>query len=78
MFTTRTGQPVRQGTFQGSWAKATEKRSASAGALASIRFHDLRHFYASALIASGCSVPAVQHALGHASATEILNTYAHL
>jgi len=40
--------------------------------------HDLRHFYASALIASGCDVVTVQRALGHASATITLNTYSHL
>lgn len=40
--------------------------------------HDLRHFFASALIASGCDVVTVQRALGHASATITLNTYSHL
>ena len=38
----------------------------------------LRHHFASALIADGCSVVAVQNALGHASATETLGTYSHL
>jgi len=42
------------------------------------RLHDLRHFYASGLIADGCSVVEVQKAMGHASATTTLNTYAHL
>lgn len=41
-------------------------------------FHDLRHFYASALIAHGCSVKAVQRRLGHQSAMETLDTYSHL
>lgn len=41
-------------------------------------FHDLRHFYASALIAHGASPTQVQQRLGHASATETLNTYSHL
>ena len=40
--------------------------------------HDLRHFYASGLIADGCDVVTVQHALGHSSPTITLNTYAHL
>ena len=40
--------------------------------------HDLRHFYASGLIASGCDVVTVQRSLGHAKATTTLNTYAHL
>jgi integrase len=43
-----------------------------------IRMHDLRHFYASGLIAAGCDVVTVQRALGHASATVTPNTYAHL
>lgn len=40
--------------------------------------HDLRHFYASGLIAAGCDVVMVQHALGHSSPTITLNTYSHL
>jgi hypothetical protein len=34
--------------------------------------HDLRHFYASGLIAAGCAVVTVQRALGHAKATTTL------
>lgn len=30
--------------------------------------HDLRHFFASGLIADGCDVVTVQDALGHSSA----------
>jgi len=41
-------------------------------------FHDLRHFYASLLIARGCSVKTVQRRLGHKSATETLDVYGHL
>ncbi|PNE38980.1 hypothetical protein AOB60_34225 [Streptomyces noursei] len=40
--------------------------------------HDLRHFYASALIAGGASVKQVQLVLGHASAVITLRIYAHL
>lgn len=43
-----------------------------------VRLHDLRHFYASGLIAAGCDVVTVQRALGHAAATTTLNTYSHL
>ena len=38
----------------------------------------LDHFYASLLIAKGCSVKAVQRRLGHQSAMETLDTYGHL
>jgi integrase len=46
--------------------------------LAAFTLHDLRHFYASGLIAAGCDVVTVQHALGHSSPTITLNTYSHL
>lgn len=42
------------------------------------RFHDLRHYLASLLIASGLDVKVVQARLRHASATTTLNTYAHM
>jgi integrase len=42
------------------------------------RFHDLRHFLASMLIASGADVKVVQARLRHASAKTTLDTYAHL
>lgn len=47
---------------------------------AGVRFklHDLRHYFASGLIAAGCDVVTVQRAMGHASATTTLSTYAHL
>lgn len=41
-------------------------------------YADVRHFYASLLIAHGCSVKAVQKCLGHQSAVETLDTYSHL
>jgi len=43
-----------------------------------VRFHELRHYHASLLIRHGESVKTVQARLGHASAVETLNTYAHL
>jgi integrase len=50
----------------------------NAAKLPHVRLRDLRHFYASGLIAAGCDVVTVQRALGHASATTTLNTYSHL
>lgn len=42
------------------------------------KLHELRHYSASGLIAAGCDVVTVQRAMGHASATTTLSTYAHL
>ena len=50
---------------------------ARAGLPKGTRFHD-RHYYASLLIRHGESVKTVQARLGHASATETLDTYSHL
>lgn len=61
-------------TTTNSWWIAT---CTSAGAT-DVRFHALRHFFASGLIAAGCDVVTVQRALGHSNATTTLNTYSHL
>ncbi len=42
------------------------------------RYHDLRHYFASLLIASGTDVKTVQARLRHASAKTTLDTYGHL
>jgi integrase len=41
------------------------------------QFNDLRHYFASLLIASGADVKVVQHRLRHASAKTTLDTYGH-
>jgi integrase len=67
------GLPPHQNTV-GYWWRKTAK----AAGLSGYTLHDLRHFYASGLIAAGCDVVTVQRALGHSKATTTLNTYAHL
>ena len=67
------GNPPHQNTV-GYWWRKARKRAG----LPAVKLHDLRHFYASGLIAAGCDVVTVQRALGHSSATVTLNTYAHL
>jgi integrase len=65
--------PPHQNTVGYWWRKTLRDAGLSA-----IKLHDLRHFYASGLIAAGCDVVTVQRSLGHAKATTTLNTYAHL
>jgi integrase len=64
----------------GPWQVDRAIRAArdAAGMPAGFRYHDLRHYFASLLIASGADVKVVQARLRHASATTTLNTYAHL
>jgi integrase len=48
------------------------------GLPAGFRYHDLRHYFASLLIAAGADVKTVQARLRHASAKTTLDTYGHL
>ena len=74
VFTTpRDGTPIKN-----SYASAFVKAARKVGLPEHTSQHDLRHFYASLLIREGCSVKVVQARLGHATAAETLDTYAHL
>ncbi|MGH9280193.1 MAG: tyrosine-type recombinase/integrase [Acidimicrobiales bacterium] len=73
IFTNERGDPLRRNRFGEIW-RASESRADLAG----LRFHDLRHFCASLLLRRGESVKVVQARLGHASASETLDTYSHL
>jgi integrase len=46
--------------------------------LPKIRFHDLRHTYASLMMSHGENIKYIQSQLGHSSPTVTLNVYAHL
>jgi integrase len=65
-------QPLTPSTLHSAFAGACRRAGVET------TFHQLRHFTASALIAAGCSVKGVQSYLGHAKASETLDTYSHL
>jgi integrase len=65
----------------GPWQLQREFRKARAkvsGLPDGFRFHDLRHYFASLLIASNLDVKTVQIRLRHASAKTTLDTYGHM
>jgi len=66
------GEPVRRQRFGGHWRSVRERAE-----LPGVRYHDLRHTYASVLLSGGVSVPAAADYLGHSPAV-LLETYAHL
>jgi integrase len=74
VFTAAAGGPVLRNSFSKVWRGAV----ARAGLGDTLRLHDLRHAYASALIQAGESVKVVQLRLGHASAMVTLDIYGHL
>lgn len=68
------GEPLTRGTFNGRvWHPARR-----AAGLLTVGMHDLRHFYASALIRAGLNVKVVSERLGHSNAAMTLNVYSHL
>jgi integrase len=73
IFTDDLGRPIRRNGFGKLWRVSVRDAGVD-----SMKFHDLRHFYASLLIRHGESVKVVQARLGHASAAETLDTYSHL
>jgi integrase len=74
IFTTGSGRLVRPGHLRTRFDRAVELAGLSAKTVP----HDLRHTFASSLLDAGCSIREVQERLGHANATETLNTYSHL
>lgn len=74
LFTDEKRDPILRAVLARSLRPAAQK----AGLPPRTGLHVLRHFYASALIRHGESVKVVQERLGHASASETLDTYSHL
>ncbi|WP_200210889.1 tyrosine-type recombinase/integrase [Micromonospora coerulea] len=74
LFRTKDDQPLHRSRFNESIWRPAVKAAGVEGAT----FHDLRHFYASALIRASLSVKVVSARLGHGNAAETLNTYSHL
>lgn len=73
MFRTELGRMWNRNSAGEEWRRIRDEAR-----LGDVTLHDLRHTYASSLIASGCDVVTVQHDLGHAQPSITLNTYAHL
>ncbi|HVN10681.1 MAG TPA: site-specific integrase, partial [Kineosporiaceae bacterium] len=75
LWTAEQGQPVRHDWYG---AHVFKRAVRDAGLPASTSPHDLRHAFASWLLAAGESVVAVAERLGHENATLVLTTYGHL
>ena len=75
MFTTRKGAPLGHVYYgHNLMGRAVTKAGLPKGTTS----HDLRHHYASVLLAAGESVVAVAERLGHEDASLVLSTYGHL
>ena len=72
VFTNAQGRPMSRQNLSEAWRHVMPDAAGRSG------WHDLRHHYASMLIAGGASVIAVARRLGHKDPTETLRTYGHL
>ncbi len=74
VFPNRVGKPINHNNLiQRHFYPALEKAE-----LPKIRFHDLRHTYASLRIEQGENIKYIQSQLGHSNPTVTLNVYSHL
>jgi len=75
VFTSEAGGLVSHSNWYRNYFRPAVKR---AGLSEGVRFHDLRHSYASLLIAQGAHPRAIMERLGHSSIQVTLGTYGHL
>ena len=73
VFATGTGAPLRRSTFRSRVWAPTIKRAGLVG----LRFHDLRHSYATWLVSENVPINVVQRLMGHEDASTTLSRYVH-
>ena len=79
LFTSVRGYTMHHGNFLYQiWKPAVLRAKDSSGLDKHPRIHDLRHSHASALIAEGVNLPAIQRRLGHESIQTTIDRYGHL
>lgn len=74
VFPNQAGNPINHNNLVSRYFNPALK----AAKIPRIRFHDLRHSFASLLIDQGENIKYIQSQLGHSSPTVTLNVYAHL
>jgi integrase len=74
VFRSRAGGPCTRNAFNAAVWRPSAKRAGLPG----VGMHDLRHFYASALIRAGLNPKVVADRMGHANPSLTLSVYAHL
>ena len=73
VFTENDGSTLKQRGFMDKYHEFLEKYGIS-----NIRFHDLRHTFASLLLEAGESPKIIQELLGHTSITTTMDIYTHI
>jgi integrase len=74
IFVARTGAALKRGTFRARVWKPSLQR---AGLPLELRFHDLRHSYATWLVSDGVPINDVATVMGHEQTSTTLDRYTH-
>ncbi len=67
------GKPIDPGVLSHAFGKICKKAG-----LENVRFHDLRHTFASLMLLRGAKPKVISEALGHASVAFTMDTYSHI
>jgi len=73
VFGTIEGKPLDPGVVSHNFARIAKRAG-----LENVRFHDLRHTFASLMLQRGAKPKVISEALGHASVAFTLDTYSHI
>ena len=67
------GKPIDPGVLSHAFGKIVAR-----GGLKGVRFHDLRHTFASLMLLRGAKPKVISEALGHSSVAFTMDTYSHI
>ena len=73
VFASVEGKPIDPGVLSHNFARIVKRAG-----LENIRFHDLRHTFASLMLLRGAKPKVISEALGHASVAFTMDTYSHI
>jgi integrase len=73
IFANHEGKPVDPGVLTHNFARIAKKAG-----LQCVRFHDLRHTFASLMLLRGAKPKVISEALGHASVAFTMDVYSHI
>lgn len=73
VFASVEGKPIDPGVLSHEFAKIVKRAG-----LENVRFHDLRHTFASLMLLRGAKPKVISEALGHASVAFTMDTYSHI
>jgi integrase len=73
VFSNAEGEPIDPGVLSHNFSRLAKRAG-----LKNVRFHDLRHTFASLMLLRGAKPKVISEALGHASVAFTLDTYSHI